>query len=258
MTSPVTPTVIGETAVQLQVQLLDTGDIINTGRGVADITDAVTQVGLPTLQGPRGLPNALTVGTVAGGAQAAATLTGTAPNQVLNLTLPRGADSTVPGPAGGLTIADKGTWAASTAYSSGDVVTQGGAYWMSKTSHTSSSTFTGTTNWIRLGAYVTDPVTPTMDPHWKPYDPAYVPPLVRVTGTTATLTGVVKPDAAVTGTSTVCTLPAMARPPLNLILPCISNDTFARINIAPTGVVTLQASQGAGTYLSLNCTYPLT
>lgn len=52
---------------------------------------------------PAGPPNVLRIGTVAGGDAAAATITGTAPSQALNLVLPRGAtgkDSTVPGPPG--------------------------------------------------------------------------------------------------------------------------------------------------------------
>lgn len=53
-------------------------------------------------QGPEGRPNSLTIGTVQGGATAAATLTGTAPSQVLNLVLPQGPQGTqgVQGPAG--------------------------------------------------------------------------------------------------------------------------------------------------------------
>lgn len=53
--------------------------------------------------GPPGPANTLRVGTVTGGDSAAATITGTAPSQTLNLTLPRGEpgqDSTVPGPPG--------------------------------------------------------------------------------------------------------------------------------------------------------------
>jgi hypothetical protein len=59
--------------------------------------------------GPAGPANTLSIGTVAGGASAAATITGTAPNQVLNLTLPKGDPGTpgadgAPGPTNTLTI----------------------------------------------------------------------------------------------------------------------------------------------------------
>ena len=59
--------------------------------------------------GPAGPANTLSIGTVSGGASAAATITGTAPSQTLNLTLPAGAKgdtgSTGPaGPANALTV----------------------------------------------------------------------------------------------------------------------------------------------------------
>lgn len=50
-------------------------------------------------QGATGPANTLAIGTVSGGATAAATITGTAPNQTLNLTLPTGATGAT-GPAG--------------------------------------------------------------------------------------------------------------------------------------------------------------
>lgn len=53
-------------------------------------------------EGPRGLPNGLTIGTVTTlpeGAQATATITGDPPNQVLNLGIPRGGEGEV-GPPG--------------------------------------------------------------------------------------------------------------------------------------------------------------
>lgn len=42
------------------------------------------------VKGDKGDPNTLSIGTVQGGANAGATITGTAPNQTLNLTLPKG------------------------------------------------------------------------------------------------------------------------------------------------------------------------
>lgn len=53
-------------------------------------------------EGPSGPANTLSIGTVTGGATAAATITGTAPNQTLNLTLPKGdtGETGATGPAG--------------------------------------------------------------------------------------------------------------------------------------------------------------
>lgn len=71
--------------------------VTNTDITVA-LTDATTNVAL-TYPGPQGAKgdtgstgpaNTLAIGTVTGGTAAAATITGTAPNQTLNLTLPKG------------------------------------------------------------------------------------------------------------------------------------------------------------------------
>ena len=45
---------------------------------------------LDEIKGAKGDPNTLSIGTVQGGTNAGATITGTAPNQTLNLTLPKG------------------------------------------------------------------------------------------------------------------------------------------------------------------------
>ena len=81
------------------------GTIENLGGGLfrfrledGTLTDAVQMA-----PGPAGPANVLRVGTVASGDSADATITGSAPSQTLNLTLPRGEpgkDSTVPGPPG--------------------------------------------------------------------------------------------------------------------------------------------------------------
>jgi len=55
------------------------------------------------------------------------------------------------GPSGAAQMQDRGNWAASTAYVSGDVVTQAGLRWLAKVAHTSGASFSGTTNWIVLG-----------------------------------------------------------------------------------------------------------
>lgn len=46
--------------------------------------------GIQGIQGQKGDPNTLTIGSVTSGTTASATITGTAPNQVLNLVLPKG------------------------------------------------------------------------------------------------------------------------------------------------------------------------
>lgn len=60
-------------------------------------------IALSDITGPRGYTgpaNVLQIGTVQGGDNAAATITGSAPSQTLNLVLPKGDPSTVPGPTG--------------------------------------------------------------------------------------------------------------------------------------------------------------
>lgn len=86
----------------------DTGDVGPAGRGIASITGEAELATVTysddttsTLTLPAGPPNALSIGTVSNGDNADATITGTAPSQSLNLTLPRG----VQGPAGVSSIA---------------------------------------------------------------------------------------------------------------------------------------------------------
>lgn len=68
-------------------------------RGPQGIQGPQGEKGATGAQGPQGPANTLTIGTVQGGATAAATITGTSPNQILNLTLPKG-DKGDTGPAG--------------------------------------------------------------------------------------------------------------------------------------------------------------
>jgi hypothetical protein len=76
--------------------------------------------------GPTGPANSLSIGTVTKGDDPAATLTGTAPNQVLSLTLPKG-DQGATGAAGPATVVQVGTvtTAASSANASITTVTKG-------------------------------------------------------------------------------------------------------------------------------------
>lgn len=74
--------------------------------GPQGATGATGANGAPGATGPAGPANTLSVGTVTGGATASATITGTAPNQTLNLVLPQGPTGPQgpPGAAGGLTF----------------------------------------------------------------------------------------------------------------------------------------------------------
>lgn len=84
--------------------------------------------------GNTGPANTLTIGTVttgAAGSAAAATVTGTAPNQTLNLTIPQGTQGIqgVIGPAG---LVWKGAWVSGTTYAINDAVTNSGSSYRRK------------------------------------------------------------------------------------------------------------------------------
>lgn len=81
MSDPITLTINGVPAVETAVAY--SGDTI--GLVISDVGER----GLTGATGPAGPPNSLSIGTVSQGT-AAASLTGTSPNQVLNLTLPKG------------------------------------------------------------------------------------------------------------------------------------------------------------------------
>lgn len=58
----------------------------------------------------------------------------------------------------GVSLADKGTWATTTAYAVGDVVTYAGQRYAANTAHTAAAAFTtDTAKWTALGAPATDP-----------------------------------------------------------------------------------------------------
>jgi cyclophilin family peptidyl-prolyl cis-trans isomerase len=81
--------VVATTIVSGDLSIRDGGDLVFSDGSV----QSKAQVQGPA--GPAGPANNLTIGTVTSGATAAASITGTTPNQVLNLTLPQGP----PGPA---------------------------------------------------------------------------------------------------------------------------------------------------------------
>ena len=69
----------------------DTGDIGATGpQGEQGIQGEQGKQGIQGVKGDTGPANTLTIGTVTSGAEASATITGTAPNQTLNLVLEKG------------------------------------------------------------------------------------------------------------------------------------------------------------------------
>ncbi|MFC2248554.1 carbohydrate-binding protein [Labrys portucalensis] len=95
--------------------------------------------------GAAGPANSLAIGTVASGASAGATITGTAPNQTLNLTLPKG-DTGATGATGPAGLTPKGAWSSATAYVVNDLVTSGGSSYRCKVAHTNQAV-TNTTYW---------------------------------------------------------------------------------------------------------------
>lgn len=74
---------------------VDVGQVV----GAAGAVGAVGATGATGATGPVGPANTLTIGTITTGATGTATITGTAPNQVLNLVLPLGAQGPT-GPTG--------------------------------------------------------------------------------------------------------------------------------------------------------------
>ena len=97
--------------------------------------------------GATGPANTLSIGTVTEGT-AAATITGTAPNQTLNLTVPKGntGDTGATGSTGPAAWNAPAAWAAATAYSAtapASVVTYGGECYVCTTGHTSTGSFDG-------------------------------------------------------------------------------------------------------------------
>jgi hypothetical protein len=115
--------------------------------GVTETTPAYTTITLSNEQGAQGPTgatgatgpaNTLSIGTVAGGVSASATITGTAPTQTLNLVLPKG-DTGDTGPTG-QGFLWRGAWATGTVYATYDVVRQDGSSYRCSTAHTSGST----------------------------------------------------------------------------------------------------------------------
>lgn len=111
--------ITGEAGAQVLNVTVPRGDVGATGP-----QGAVGPQGPQGIQGPQGETgatgatgpaNTLAIGTVASGASAAATITGTAPNQTLNLTLPKGdtGDTGATGPAGPANTLSIGTVVAS-------------------------------------------------------------------------------------------------------------------------------------------------
>ena len=99
--------------------LYSVGDIVQVQSGSYFCVTANTDTSPPNAQywsplggvagpvGPAGPPNNLTIGTVANGTLAAAIITGTAPSQILNLTLPQGAKGDKGEPGSGLVCANE-------------------------------------------------------------------------------------------------------------------------------------------------------
>lgn len=138
----------GDKEFALPVAAGATADFDLLGPSVVDPVVVPIAVGPQGLQGPQGIqgiqgpvgpvgpPTVISAGAVATGApgtNAAASVTGPAGNQTLNLTVPRGDV----GPRG---LTPRGTWAAGTTYAVDDVVTFGGSMFRVINAHTSGST----------------------------------------------------------------------------------------------------------------------
>lgn len=78
------------TIIKGDLHIQDGGDLVFSDGSVQSKATVAGPMGPQGLQGPAGPANKLTLGTVASGTQAAVTITGTAPNQVLNVTVPQG------------------------------------------------------------------------------------------------------------------------------------------------------------------------
>ena len=89
---PITAAVTGST---VSASVTSSSSTVSAGGGVGPVGAA----GPTGSVGATGPANTLTIGTVTGGSSAAATITGTAPSQVLNLVLPKG-DAGAAGAAG--------------------------------------------------------------------------------------------------------------------------------------------------------------
>ena len=91
-------TITGTAPAQTLNLVLPKGDTGSTGA-----TGSQGPAGSTGATGPAGPANSLSIGTVTSGASASATITGTAPNQTLNLVLPKG-DTGSTGATGGVSL----------------------------------------------------------------------------------------------------------------------------------------------------------
>jgi hypothetical protein len=103
------------------------------GRGEPGVPGEPGEAGRDGDPGPA---NSLTIGTVEAGDVALATITGEAPDQTLNLVLPKGEKGET-GPTG---ITPRGAWSAETAYSVNDLVTYGGSVYLRQVAGTTAGT----------------------------------------------------------------------------------------------------------------------
>jgi hypothetical protein len=145
--SPIAVSASGST-VAASVTATTVSTSASAGQGPQGNAGATGATGAP------GPANNLTIGTVASGATAAATITGSAPNQTLNLTLPKGdpgepgepgpkgdagdqgepGDPGPQGPTGPAPFVMRGAWDGYTVYGVGDAVTHNGSlYWLPTT-----------------------------------------------------------------------------------------------------------------------------
>lgn len=140
------------------------------------------------------------------------------------------------GPSGAAQMQDRGNWAATTAYVSGDVVTNGGFRWLVKTAHTSGTTFSGNTNWIPLSPPETSTVVPTpLVSPWTNFGGSYATAAYSIVGTRVHLRGVVTTAPSLTGPFAIFYLPAGYRPAAQEVFACSTGGSSAiRVDIQST------------------------
>jgi hypothetical protein len=95
-----------DTIISGDLKIRDGGDVVFSDGSVQSKAQVQGPVGPQGPSGATGPANKLTIGTVANGGSAVATITGAAPTQVLNLTLPQGpkGETGSQGPSGTITV----------------------------------------------------------------------------------------------------------------------------------------------------------
>lgn len=161
------------------------------------------------------------------------------------------------GPSGAAQMQDRGNWAATTAYASGDVVTNGGFRWLVKTAHTSGATFSGTTNWISIGVApeTHTPLVPASG--WLNYGNGFqVLGYETIGASRVFLRGVITNTAPVTtagGPAGMFGMPTGLKPTATEQLKVMGNGTtLYRADLRTDGVCAIYGDLAANSYVTLS------